>query len=464
MSTAVAVSLGYDGSGMDGKRTPLTGFGRSRYDREIARLAIPAFGALIAEPIYLLTDTAIVGHLGTPQLGGLAVAMSILLTLFAVFIFLAYGTTATVSRLLGAGDEAEAAHQAVQSLWLAGMIGLALVVVGLALSDPLVALFGAEGAVADNALVFLRISLFGVPAMLAVLAGTGYLRGLQDTRTTLVVAAGTAVVNLVIELVLIYGLDQGIGASALSTVVAQCLAAAVYIRLIARAARGLLVDVRPHPASIARLSRMGADLLVRTVALRVALAVSTAVAARVGTTSLAAHEIAFGLWNFLAFGLDAVAIAGQAMVGRALGAGDARSARGAGRRMIEWGVALGTVAGVVVLATRGLLPHVFSDDPAVIEVAGFLLVWVALLQPLNGLVFVLDGILIGAGDMAFLARAMVGAAIVFVPPAVAVAVLGLGIGWLWACIALLMTARGVALGARFAGDRWIVLGGLPSRR
>jgi putative MATE family efflux protein len=224
------------------------------------------------------------------------------------------------------------------------------------------------------------------------------------------------------------------------------------------------VDIRPHPASIARLSRMGADLLVRTVALRVALAVSTAVAARVGTTSLAAHEIAFGLWSFLAFGLDAVAIAGQAMVGRALGAGDARSARGAGRRMIEWGVALGTVAGVGVLATRGLLPHVFSDDPAVIEVAGFLLVWVALLQPLNGLVFVLDGILIGAGDMAFLARAMVGAAIVFVPPAVAVAVLGLGIGWLWACIGLLMAARALALGARFAGDRWIVLGGLPSRR
>jgi MATE family, multidrug efflux pump len=369
-----------------------------------------------------------------------------------------------VSRLLGAGDEAEAAHQAVQSLWLAGMIGVAIVVVGLALSTPLVALFGAEGAVADNALVFLRISLFGVPAMLAVLAGTGYLRGLQDTRTTLVVAAGTAVVNLVIEVVLIYGLDQGIGASALSTVVAQCLAAAVYIRLIARTARALHVDVRPHPASIARLSRMGADLLVRTVALRVALAVSTAVAARVGTTSLAAHEIAFGLWNFLAFGLDAVAIAGQAMVGRALGAGDAGSARGAGRRMIEWGVALGTVAGVGVLVTRGVLPQVFSDDPAVIEVAGFLLVWVALLQPLNGLVFVLDGILIGAGDMAFLARAMVGAAIVFVPPAVAVAVLGLGIGWLWACIGLLMAARALALGARFAGDRWIVLGGLPSRR
>jgi putative MATE family efflux protein len=175
---------------------------RSPYDREIARLAIPAFGALIAEPIYILSDTAVVGHLGTPQLGGLAVASSILLTLYAVFIFLAYGTTAAVSRLLGAGDEAEAAHQAVQSLWLAGIVGAVVAAAGLVLAEPLVTLVGAEGAVRDNALVYLRISLLGVPAMLAVLAGTGYLRGLQDTRTPLVVATGTAVVNLVLEVAL----------------------------------------------------------------------------------------------------------------------------------------------------------------------------------------------------------------------------------------------------------------------
>src|ERR687897_1010182 len=183
---------------------------RSPYDREIARLAIPAFGALIAEPVYILSDTAVVGHLGTPQLAGMAVASTILLTLYAVFIFLAYGTTAAVSRLLGAGDRAEAAHQAVQSLWLAGMLGVAVLAAGLVAAEPLVALVGAEGAVRDNALVYLRISLFGVPALLAVLAGTGYLRGLQDTRTPLVVAFSTVVLNLALELVLVYGFDQGI--------------------------------------------------------------------------------------------------------------------------------------------------------------------------------------------------------------------------------------------------------------
>ncbi|HZM29214.1 MAG TPA: MATE family efflux transporter [Acidimicrobiales bacterium] len=431
---------------------------RSPYDREIARLAIPAFGALIAEPIYILSDTAVVGHLGTPQLAGLAVASSILLTLYAVFIFLAYGTTAAVSRLLGAGDEAEAAHQAVQSLWLAGIVGVVVAAAGLALAEPLVTLVGAEGAVRDNALVYLRISLLGVPAMLAVLAGTGYLRGLQDTRTPLVVATGTAVLNLVLEVVLIYGFDQGIGASALSTVVAQTLAAAVYLGMIGRAARRLGVDTGPHPASLRSLVRVGRDLLIRTAALRAALVVATAVAARLGTIDLAAQQVAMEIWSALAFGLDAVAIAGQAMVGRALGAGDGEGARGAGRRMIEWGVVLGVAAGVAVLATRTVLPRVFTDDPAVIDLAAFALVWVAAIQPLNGVAFVLDGILIGAGDMAFLARAMVGAALVFVPPALAVAALEVGIGWLWACIALLMATRALTLGVRFAGTRWVVLG------
>jgi putative MATE family efflux protein len=431
---------------------------RSPFDREIARLAIPAFGALIAEPIYLLSDTAIVGHLGTPQLGGLAVATSVLLTLHAVFIFLAYGTTAAVSRLLGAGDEREAAHQAVQSLWLAGIIGVAIVVVGLAGSDVLVGLMGAEGAVRHNALVYLRISLLGVPALLAVLAGTGYLRGLQNTRTPLAVAVGTGALNLALEVAFVYGLGMGIGASAATTVVAQWVAAGVYLRLIGRAVRGHGVDLGPHPASLRRLGAVGRDLLVRTIALRASLLVATAVATRLGTTEVAAHQIGFEIWNFLAHGLDAIAIAGQAIVGRALGARDAGSARGASRRMIEWGVAGGVVLCAAVLAARTALPHLFSGDAAVIDLTAFVLVWVAVLQPVNAVAFVLDGVLIGAGDMRFLAWAMAGAAAMFVPAAAAVAVMDAGIGWLWAAVGLFMAARAAALLARFTGDRWLVLG------
>jgi MATE family, multidrug efflux pump len=431
---------------------------RSPYDREIARLAVPALGALIAEPLYVLTDTAIVGHLGTPQLGGLAVASTVLLTLYTVFIFLAYGTTAAVSRLLGAGDEREAAHQAVQSLWLAVLVGVGLTVIGLVGADALVDLMGAEGAVRANALLYLRISLLGVPALLVVLAGTGYLRGLQDTRTPLAVAVGTGALNLVLEVALIYGAGLGLGASALTTVVAQYAGAAVYLWRIGRSVRRFDVDLRPHPTSLRRLGAVGRDLFVRTVALRLALVVATAVATRLGPTEVAAHQIGFEIWSILALALDAIAIAGQAMVGRYLGAGRAGVARGAGRRMIELGVAFGGAAGVVLFALRTVLPDLFTSDPAVAGLAAFVLAWVAVLQPVNAVAFVLDGILIGAGDMRFLAWAMAGAAAVFVPAAVAVAVVDAGIGWLWASLGLLMVTRAASLSVRFTGDRWLVLG------
>jgi putative MATE family efflux protein len=429
-------------------------------DREIAQLALPAFGALIAEPLYILTDTAIVGHLGTPQLGGLAVASGVLLTLYAVFIVLAYGTTAAVSRLLGAGHTREAAHQAVQSMWLAAGIGLAVGALGYVLSDALVDAIGADGSVRTNALVYLRISLLGVPAILLVMAGTGYLRGVKDTRTPLAVALGTALLNLGIEVVLIYGLDRGIGASALATVLAQNAAAGVYLRQVLRAARQQGAALAPDAASIRKLAVVGRDLLIRTAALRAALVVTTTVATRIGPVDVAAHEVAFQVWSFLGLGLDAIAIAGQAIVGHALGAGDGEAARSAGRRMIEWGVAAGVVSGLAVAVSRSALPHLFSGDAEVVALAGFLLVWVAALQPVNAVAFVLDGVLIGAGDMRFLAWAMAGAAAVFVPAALAVLATGAGIGWLWAALGLLMTTRAATLLARFASDRWIVLGAI----
>lgn len=431
---------------------------RSPHDRAIARLAVPAFGALIAEPLYVLTDTAIVGHLGTPQLAGLAVASSILLTLYAVFVFLAYGTTAAVSRRVGAGDERGATAEAVQALWLALAIGLVLVVAGLAFAGPLVDLLGAEGAVRTNALVYLRISLTGVPFLLLTLAGTGFLRGAQDTATPLVIAVATAVANLALESVLIFGLGYGIGASALSTVLAQGAGALAYVWRVGGAARAAGVALVPHPAAVRRLARVGVDLLVRTAALRAAFLVTTAVAARMSAVDLAAHQVAFEVWGFLALGLDAVAIAGQALVGRSLGAREPEAARSAGRRMIEWGVALGLAFGVIVIAVRVPLAGVFTDDRAVESLTAFLLLCAGLLQPVNAVAFVLDGVLIGAGDLAFLARAMVGSAVVFVPLAVLVGTTGAGIGWLWAALGVFMATRAGALLARFAGDRWVVLG------
>ena len=436
---------------------------RSPFDREIARLAIPAVGALAAEPLYILTDTAIVGRLGTPQLGGLAVASSLVLTGYSIFVFLAYGTTGTVARLLGAGQTERAAAQGVQALWLAAGIGVVVAAAGLALAEPAVALVGAAPEVAPFALTYLRISMVGVPSLLLVLAGTGYLRGLQDTRTPLVVAVGSAVANLAIELVLVFGLDLGIAGSAWSTVVAQTGAAAIYVAIVGRHIRAEGVAVRPDRRALTALATVSRDLFVRTAALRASLLVATAVAARTGVIDLGAHQVAFELWSFLALVLDAIAIAGQAMVGRLLGADDAAGARAASQRMVEWGLAAGLVFAAVVVALSGVLPRLFSDDPDVVRLAAFLLLWVAALQPVNAVVFVLDGVLIGAGDLRYLAWAMTVAAVAFVPAAVAVRLLDLGIGWLWGAIALLMLARLVTLGARWRDGAWAVTGAERAR-
>ena len=419
---------------------------------------MPALGALVAEPIYILTDTAVVGHLGTDQLAGLAVASAILLITYSMFIFLAYGTTASVARLLGAERPGDAAHEAVQGMWLAFAVGVVLIGVGLVLAAPLVALLGATGDVAEYALLYLRISLFGVPATLIVLAGTGYLRGLQDTTTPLVVAVVSALANLALELFLIYGLGYGIGASAFATVLAQVGSAALYVWWVHRAVRQHQVQLMPHGATLRRLGIVGRDLFVRTAALRGSLLVATAVATRLGTVALAAHQIAFEIWSFLALALDAVAIAGQALIGRYLGAGDVVSARRSGRRMLEWGVGAGIGLGLVTLALHSLAPRVFTSDPAVIDVCAFLLVFVAVSQPVNGAVFVLDGLLIGAGDLRFLARAMAISFAAFVPCALAVLALGAGIGWLWAALTFFMAVRLITLGWRWAGAGWAVTG------
>ncbi len=428
------------------------------HDREIARLAIPALGALVAEPLYVLADTAVVGNIGTDELAGLAVASSALLSGYAIFIFLAYGTTAAVSRLLGAGRADDAAAQAIQGLWLALGIGAAVMAVVVAAPGPIVALLGAEGPVRTNAEIYLRVSAFGIPAQLLTFAGTGYLRGLQDTRTPLVVAVVAAIGNLVLEIVLISGFGFGIGASALATVAAQVLTAAVYVGMIGRAVARRGVSWRPDVAEIRGLGRTGGDLLVRTMALRGSLTLATAVAARIGATEVAAHEIAFAVMSLLALALDAIAIAGQALIGRHLGAGDPATARAAGRRMLEIGVGAGVVSGLLVLLVRPVLPDLFSNDADVVALAGFLLLWVAVLQPLNALAFVLDGLLIGAGDMRFLAIAMVGALACTVPFAAAVLLLDLGIGWVWATIGVLMAVRGVSLSFRWRSGAWAVTG------
>jgi putative MATE family efflux protein len=419
-------------------------------DREILRLAVPALGALTAEPLYVLADTAIVGHLGTPQLGGLAVATTILLSGYAMFIFLAYGTTGTVARLLGAGHPDRAAAQGVQALWLALGVGVALALLGLVFGDVLVSALGASGATAGFARTYLRISMAGVPSLTLVLAGTGYLRGLQDTRTPLVVAVASSVGNLVLELVMVFGLDLGVPGSAWATVIAQTAAAAVYVVVIGRHVRATGVPVRPDRRALVVLTKVSADLFIRTAALRAAIVGTTAVATRLGTVQVAAHQVAFEIWSFTALVLDSLAIAAQALVGQRLGAGDAAVARAAARRVLQWSTALGCAFGLVLLAVRPWLPHLFTDDPRVVHLATFVLLFVACLQPVGGVVFALDGILIGAGDLRYLAWAMAAVAVLYLPTLFVVG----SLGWLWFALAGLQLGRLVALWARWRTPRW----------
>jgi putative MATE family efflux protein len=432
---------------------------RSPHDREILRLAVPAFGALAAEPLYILVDTAIVGHLGTSPLAGLAVAGTVLTAAFAIFNFLAYSTTGAVARQVGAANRRAAAELGVDSVWLATGLGLALTILGLVLAPLIVDAMGASHAVHPFAVTYLRISVLGAPALLVTLAGAGYLRGLQDTRTTLVIAVASNAANVVIEVIFVYGLHLGIAGSAWGTVIAQFGAALAYIAVVARTVRAEQASARPQAAGIRATARVGGRLVIRTGSLLAVFLAATAIASRIGDDDVAAHQIAFQVFLFLGLSLDAIAIAGQAMVGRFLGAEDPSEARAAARRMIEWGVAVGIVFAVLLAALRPALVPIFTTDPDVRHLALQVLLIVAALQPLNAVVFVLDGVLIGAGDVTYLAAAMLAATLlVFVPAAAAVLVLGGGLLWLWGALSLWMAARCVGMAARFIGSRWQVTG------
>ena len=435
------------------RRRPLTTLAASPHDREILRLAVPALGALAAEPLYVLVDTAIVGHLGTTQLASLAVAATVLGTGFTIFNFLTWGTTAQVARLHGAGLEGEAARVGAQAQWLSLVIGAVLLVVLFALASPLAALMGAQGEVADGATTYLRISALGAPAFMLASAGQGFLRGIGELRTPLVILVAAHSANVVLELVFVYGFGWGLAGSAWGTVIAQLGMGTAFVAVQLRAGWE-----RPVAARMRSLMRIGSEIAGRSTALLAAYLVASAVLARIGAASLAAHQIAFQLFIFLALVLDALAIAAQIMVGRMLGAGDAAGARAVGGRMIAWSVALGGVFGVVLLALGDVIPRAFTSDPVVIARAHEIWWLFAALMPVNGAVFALDGILIGAGDTRFLMWGTLAAAAVYVPVALLALHEGWGIAGVWWGLAGLIAMRLATCGLRFAGERWALTG------
>jgi putative MATE family efflux protein len=429
---------------------------RSPHDREILRFAVPALGALAAEPLYLLIDTGIVGHLGTAQLAALALAGAILTGAFTLFNFLEYGTTAQVARYHGAGEEEQAGLLAAQSLWVACGIGLGLLVLAEAFASPAVHALGGGGHTVSLAIMYLRIGALGLPFALIALTGQGYLRGVANLTIPFVIVLVANVANVVLELVFVYGFHWGLAGSAWGTVIAQAGMGAAFVRLLLRSPAR---ERRPRAELVRPLLRVGSDIFIRTASLYASFLLASAVLARIGSPSLGAHQVAFQLWSFLALILDAVAIAGQVIVGRALGAGRAQEAWEASVRMLGWSLVIGLVLAAGMLALISVLPHAFTSDHRVLGRLHAIWPIYALMQPLNALVFALDGILIGAGDTRFLKWAMAfSALVVYVPIALLSLVEHWGIVGVWCGLLALILARLATCGGRFVTRRWAVIG------
>lgn len=435
--------------------------------RQISRLAIPAFLALIVEPLFLLADTAIVGHLGTTSLAGLGVASAALLTGVNIFVFLAYGTTALVARRMGAGQEREALAGGIDGIWLSVALGAITAVIVGVLAEPICGLFGAAPETARAATTYLQVSAIGIPGMLVVLAATGVLRGLLDTRTPLVAAIAGFGTNIALNYLLVYPAGLGIAGSAWGTVIAQTGMGVALGLVVARAARRRGARLRPHPAGVLRAAASGVPLLIRTLALRAALLLDTWLSAGVGTVVLAANQVSMTVFSFMVFALDALAIAAQTLTGHALGAGDRDGATRLTGKLIWWGAGLGVVLGVLLVAVHSVLPDLFTSDPQVRRTLAAALLVLAALLPVCGVVFVLDGVLIGAGDGRALAWVQVAVLIGYAPlvvwlrtRAAELAALGdvTAMVIVWLAFGWFLLLRMIGLGLRARSDRWLVTG------
>ncbi len=440
--------------------------------RQILSLAVPAFGALLAEPLFLLADTAIIGHLGVTELAGVGVGTTVLHTVTGLTVFLAYSTTPAVSRFLGAGRLGAAMARGRDGVWLGLLLGAALAVAGWLGAPALAGLVGADGAVQENAVAYLQWSMPGLPAMLGVLAATGVLRGLLDTRTPLVVAGVGFGLNIVLNFALVYGVGLGVAGAALGTSIVQWGMLAVYLAVLFPRFRQAGTRLAPSGEGLRATAQVGSWLLLRTASLRAAILVTVVAATGLGVATLAAHQLVFTVYSTLAFALDALAIAAQALIGRELGAGRRDAARALTGTMVRWSLWFGVITGALLAVLAWLLPPLFTPDPAVQAAATAGLLVLAASQPMSGYVFVLDGVLIGAGDARYLALAGVVNLAVYLPALA-------GLGWLasgaasggqapdagaqlallWAGFAgVYLGARAVTLGLRARTDAWMRVG------
>ncbi len=432
-------------------------------NREILRLAVPALGALLAEPMFLVVDSALVGHLGVVPLAGLGIASAVLQTIVGLMVFLAYSTTPAVARRFGAGEHTDAVRAGVDGLWLALGLGVVLAVCGSLATPGLVSLFGADAAVSAQAVIYLQLSMWGLPAMLIVFAATGLLRGMQDTVTPLWIAGIGFGLNALLNALFIYGFGWGIAGSAAGTVVAQWSMVGAYAIVVGRLARRHAASVLPQRQGLRGSAASGGWLFLRTVSLRVALLATVFVATGLGTDELAGWQVAFTIFSAAAFALDALAIAAQALIGRGLGASDEPFVHRVLGRTVMWGAWFGVAVGALIATSSGVIGLVFTGSPEAAALVQPALLVLAVAQPVCGIVFVLDGVLMGAGDARYLAIAGGLNLIPYAPALLAVVLLhptgAGGLAWLAACFfGVYMLARLATLAWRARRPEWLTVG------
>ncbi|MFC7340717.1 MATE family efflux transporter [Saccharopolyspora griseoalba] len=425
--------------------------------RRLLSLAIPALGVLAAEPLYVLVDTAVVGHLGAVPLAGLALGGTLFTLISSQLTFLTYGTTARTARLHGAGRRTDAVAEGVQATWLGVSVGLVLLLAAQVLAVPVAELLAGPGPVADAAARWLRIALCGAPLVLITMAGNGWMRGVQDTvRPLRHVLVGNGV-SAALCPVLVYPVGWGLEGSAVANLIGQAIAASLFVR-------ALVVErapLRPDLAKMRAQLGLGRDLVLRTLAFQVCFLSATSVAARTGAETAAAHQVVWQLWSFLSLVLDSLAIAAQSLVGAALGAGSASRAKGIARQVSWYGLAFGVLLAVLFASLAGVLPGVFTSDQAVLAVIGQAWWFFVLQQPISGVVFALDGVFLGAGDAAFLRTATILSAFLGYLPMIW---LSLAFGWglvgIWTGLTLLLVFRLISLLWRVRSGRWAITGAL----
>jgi putative MATE family efflux protein len=427
--------------------------------RRIAGLALPALGVLAAEPVYLLFDLAVVGRLGAVALAGLAIGGLILSLVSSQLTFLSYGTTARAARFFGAGDRASAVGEGVQATWLAIALGTVVVVIVEAAAVPILALIADGGQIAATALPWLRIAIFGAPAILISLAGNGWMRGVQDTARPLrYVIAGFAV-SAVLCPTLVYGWmgmpHMGLSGSAVANLVGQSLAGLLFCRALLAERVPLQVDFAVLRAQVV----MGRDLVVRTLAFQACFVSAAAVAARFGAAAVAAHQVVLQLWSFLALVLDSLAIAAQSLVGAALGAGQLVHAKSVAWRVTIFSTVAAAVLAAIFAVGASVFPRLFTSDRSVLDVIGVPWWFLVAQLPIAGIVFALDGVLLGAGDAKFMRNATLASALVGFLPLIWLSLFyGWGLVGIWSGLTTFMVLRLVFVAWRALSGHWLVPG------